>query len=154
VDAKAAKLLYDWYYNPGEVLRSIGFYVNPYKQWKNAKFEHVFAVDANYNLYVGQYSVYQEHIDRLCDLKDKREYGTLWVKSTPIVEFTFLETRNITYLNRRLKRIAQRLYDYGMPGNTMVVSPTVDLWYMTLDLIMGDLKLERPEKELLDKQIN
>lgn len=154
MDTKTAKLLYDWYYRPGEVLRSIGFYVNPYKQWSSAKFQHIFAVDAGYNLYVGQYSVYQRHIDRIFGLKDKREYGTLWTKETPIAEFQFLETKNITYLNRRLKRIAQRLYDYGMPGNTMIVSPDIDLWYLTIDMTLGGLKLERPDKDSLIKQLS
>jgi len=153
VDTKAAKLLHDWYYKPGEVLRSIGFYINPYKQWSAVKFQHVFAIDANYNLYVGQYSVYKDHIDKIFDLKDKREYGTLWPGDTPVVEFEFLENKNITYLNRRLKRIAQRLYDYGMPGNTMLASSKVDLWYMTLDVILGSTKLKRPEKVWLEKQL-
>jgi hypothetical protein len=141
--------LYEWYYEPGEVLRSIGFYINPYDQWKHAKFRHVFAFDGNCNLYVGQFSVYQEHIGSMFERMDKREHGLLLPKSnskpiysgdTPnlthfrdIIDFKFLETKNITYLNRRLKKICQRLYDYGMPSDTLVVSNQVDLWNPTIN---------------------
>ena len=140
--------LYEWYYEPGEVLRSIGFYINPYDQWKHAKFKHIFAFDGDYNLYVGQYSVYQQHFKIIFDDLDKREYGLLHPKRDnpvysgdeatvfhfrDVIEFKFMETKNITYLNRRLKKICQRLYDYGMPKDSVVYSEDVDLCYPTIN---------------------
>lgn len=145
--------LYEWYYEPGEVMRSIGFYINPYKLWDQAKFRHIFAFDGDYNLYVGQYSVYQQHFDNMFDGIDKREYGFLLPKKNnqpiysdqevpvhyfrDVVDFKFLETRNITYLNRRLKKICQRLYDYGMPADSVVLSDQVDLWQPTINEVCG-----------------
>ena len=55
----------------------------------------------------------------------------------PVVYFKFLETKNITYLNMRLKKISQRLYDYGMPGNSVIASKEVDLWLPSLENIAG-----------------
>ena len=167
---------YNWYYKPGEVLRSIGFYINPYKQWANAKFRHVFSFDGNYNLYVGQYSVYQDHISKIFDLNDTREFGFIYpsksgIKPTysaeenaemgitapvislnetqPVVEFHFLETKNVVYLNRRLKRMAQRFYDYGMPSNTIILSKQVDLWEPTIKNILQGKYWKKPDENLL-----
>jgi hypothetical protein len=168
----AFRKIYDWYYSPGEVMRSIGFYVNPYRQWENAKFRHIFAFDAFCNLHVGQFSVYDHHINKICDLKDKREYGMLYPQSSgmtphysddavsvtlndlyPVIEFKFLETRNIVYLNRRLKKLAQRLYDYGMPKNSVFVSADVDLWQPTIATILKNKFLEKPDKVWLEANL-
>jgi len=78
------KEMYDWFYCPGETLKGIGFYINPYKQWADNQLRHIFAFDACCNLYVGQYSVYEHHIDKICDLDDKREYGDRQI-SWPII---------------------------------------------------------------------
>lgn len=160
-----------WYYSPGEVLRGIGFYVNPYQQYPNTQFRHVFAFDANYNLFVGQYSVYHEHIESMFDLKDKREYGMIYPKNagvtpiyssedlveynskieslnvyTPLIEFQFIETKNIIYFNQRLKRLAQRFYDYGMPENTTFVSTQTDLWFPTINSVLSGKFMKKPTK--------
>ena len=148
---ETAEFLYKWYYSPGEVIRSIGFYINPYLQWEHSRFQHVFAIDASYNLYVGQFSVYQKHIDEIFELKDKREHGILWTGDTPVIDLHFIEDKNIIYFNRRLKKIAQRLLDYGMPGNSVIVSRQVDLWHMTIDLVLGGNRLKKPSKERLSK---
>lgn len=172
---------YNWYYNPGEVLRSIGFYINPYKQWNSAKFRHVFAFDGDCNLYVAQYSVYPDHIDKIFDLKDKREFGFLYPKDSgvkpiysteinnelgiekpkgdlntyfSVVNFDFLETKNITYLNRRLKKMAQRFYDYGMPSDTVIVSSQVDLWEPSIKNILQGKYWKRPERSLLEQLLD
>jgi hypothetical protein len=180
VEKNQLREIYNWYYKPGEVLRSIGFYINPYKQWDCAKFRHIFAFDGDCNLYVGQYSVYQRHIKKIFDLEDKREYGMLYPKNSIIkpqysdkeieefsiesrrdtildhsalILFDFLETKNITYLNLRLKKMAQRFYDYGMPGDTVFVSEHVDLWLPTISSILKRRALKKPDKEWLEKQI-
>jgi hypothetical protein len=163
--------IYNWYYSPEETLRSIGFYINPYKQWKWAKFRHIFAFDAKCNLYVGQYSVYKEHFKSIFDLEDKREHGFLYPKSTSIkphyseeetqafnidseegkqgeiIMFEFMEYKNITYLNIRLKKMAQRLYDYGVSPDAVVVSKQVDLWEPTINSILNGRFMIRPEKK-------
>jgi len=166
------KEIYNWYYHPGEIMRSIGFYINPYQQWKNAHFRHIFAFDDICNLYVGQFSVYDHHINKICDLEDKREYGMLYPKNSglkpqysdmevsmtlndfhPVIDFKFMETKNIVYLNRRLKKMAQRLYDYGIPETSVFVSKDVDLWQPTLAHIMRNKFLERPDKEWLQARL-
>jgi len=144
-----AKLLYNWYYNPGEVVRSYGFFINPYKQYTDAKFKHVFAFDGSYNLYVAQFSVYQKHIDEIFNLDDKREYGFIWTKDTPIIEFKFLETKNIQYLNRRLRPMCQRLVDYGLPPNSKITCDLVDLWHLTPALVLKNGATLRPPEEAL-----
>lgn len=170
MEDKRHELLHHWYYKPGEVLRGYGFYINPYQQFISAQFRHIFAFDANYNLYVGQYSVYNEHIETIFDLKDKREYGIIYPTNagitplytdeelveynskieslnvlTPIVEFQFIETKNIVYFNKRLKRIAQRFYDYGMPERTAFVSTQTDLWFPTIKNVLGGVYMKKPE---------
>lgn len=176
MDKEQLKEIYNWYYNPGEVLRSIGFYINPYNQWKDVKFQHVFAFDANLNLYVGQYSVYPEHISSLFELQDKREHGLLYptsslhkvkhlkkeieniqlnrFKEVPIIDFHFLEHKNITYLNLRLKKLAQRLYDYGLPAESIIVSKHVDLWAPTLQQILKGRAMKRPDAHWLRKLLD
>lgn len=153
-------------------MRSIGFYINPYKQWNNAQFRHIFAFDAVCNLYVGQFSVYNNHMDKICDLKDQREFGILYPLSSglkpqysdeeisttlndlyPVIDLKFVETRNIVYLNRRLKKLAQRLYDYGMPKNSVFVSKDVDLWQPTISAILNNKFLEKPDKEWLEANL-
>lgn len=146
--------LYNWYYNPGEVVKSDapGFFINPYQKWDKANFFHIFAFDGAANLYVGQFSVYLEHMDTVFKLfEDKREYGYLVPKREPPgIKFSFLENRNIVYLNRRLKKICQRLLDYGMPDTTVIYAESVDLWYPTINVILGDNRLKgRPEKQQL-----
>jgi len=162
--------IYNWYYAPGEVVRSIGFYINPYKKWENATFDHIFAFDGEYNLYVGQYSVYPEHISKVFNTTDIREYGFLRKKRkfpvnyledhTPdlmdtvsVVDFEFLETKNILYLNKRLKRMSQRLYDYGMSEKTVVVSRHFDLCQPSLRLLTEDQLMDKPDREWLKQQI-
>lgn len=188
-----AKELFDWYYCPGEAMLSIGFYRNPYRQWQNAQFRHIFAFDGVCNLYVGQYSVYSDHMNKICDLNDQRECGLIYpadsnippkdvdklnlaeicgfdedteeyekVKNNferhnpyihtklPVVEFKFIETKNIHYLNRRLPKIAQRLIDYGLPKDTILFSPEIDLWNIRLYQILKDkLIKDRPSEESL-----
>ena len=148
-------------------MRSVGFYINPYKIYKNASFRHVFAFDGDYNLYVAQYSVFQKHIDDIFDLKDKRECGFIYpIESpvcpdyiqnlnlrAPVVDFSFLEDRNIVYLNKRLRPIAQRLFDYGMPPETYINSPKVDLWYLSIKTLLKDKYIQRPIKEILEGKI-
>lgn len=147
-----------WYYSPGEVMRSIGFYINPYKLFDQAQFRHVFAVDGQYNLYVAQHSVYQKHLDEMFDLKDKREYGIIYPinsavrcagneslsDNSSVVDFEFMETENIVYLNRRLPPIGQRLIDYGLLPNTYLISKKVDLWFLTIENVLKGKYLERP----------
>jgi len=179
VEKDSLKEIYNWYYKPGEVLRSIGFYINPYKKWDKAVFRHIFAFDCDCNLYVGQYSVYQHHIEKIFDLTDKREYGMLYPKNstikpqysdkeaeefslesrkesildqTALILYEFLETRNITYLNLRLKKMAQRFYDYGMSEDSIIVSEQVDLWLPSISSVLKRKALKRPDKDWL-KQI-
>jgi hypothetical protein len=171
------KELYDWYYCPGEIMLSIGFFKNPYRQWSNAPFRHIFAFDAICNLYVGQYSVYSHHMNKICDLDDQREYGILYPPDSkippehtkelneteggsdiqrilPIVEFKFLESKNIIYLNKRLKKISQRLYDYGMPEETILFSKEVDLWNPRIGQILkDDIIKHRPAIETLQANL-
>lgn len=188
------KELYDWYYCPGESILSIGFYKNPYRQWSNAPFRHIFAFDAVCNLYVGQYSVYSHHMNKICDLEDQREYGILYPANSnippenvnrlnrsesgdcgdeecnhdncqilpeqgihtvcPVVEFKFLESKNIIYLNKRFKKIAQRLYDYGMPRETILFSNDIDLWNPRIYQILGkNIVNERPPIEILQASL-
>jgi len=158
---EAYNKLHQWYYVPGEVVRSIGFYINPYKTYKDAQFRHCFSIDGNYNLYVAQYSIYKQHIDDIFDLKDKREYGMIYPHDSvikpegfeelntkaPVVEFDFLETKNIVYLNKRFRPIGQRLYDYGLPPETYLVSRKIDLWYLTIKNVLKDKYLERPSQD-------
>jgi len=153
--------LHRWYFSPGEVVRSVGFYINPYKSFSQAKFRHTFAFDGNYNLYVAQFSIYPRHIDEMFNLEDKREYGLIYPKNSivrplseenlsehaPVVEFEFLETKNIMYLNKRLRPMAQRLYDYGLPPETFITSNKIDLWYLTIKALLKDKYLERPKIE-------
>lgn len=180
MDKDHLRKLYNWYYVPGEVLRSIGFYINPQDQWENSKFRHIFAFDGNYNLYVGQFSVYHDHIDKIFDLDDKREYGMLYPQSSepkvtysdieqeisdikdeassiqdhaPVVMFEFLETKNINYLNLRLRHMAQRLYDYGMPEHTIFLSKQVDLWHPTIKSITKGKLLRRPSEQWIIQQL-
>ena len=158
--------LYDWYNSPGEVLRGIGFYINPQNKWKDTKLRHIFAFDEKYNLYIGQHSVYSHHVNTIFGNVDYREYGWLYPTDSlrpvysskteqifcepgieptgpqittnlykPVVYFKFLETKNITYLNIRLKKICQRLYDYGMPKKSVIASKDVDLWLPSLENI-------------------
>jgi hypothetical protein len=124
-----AKSLYNWYYNPGEILRSIGFYMNPYHQLINAKFDHVFAMDGVGNFYVGQFSTYQNHLDDIFDItKQKIEFGKIVLKENPIVILEEIEPKNIILMNRRLWRLAQRLYDYGLPIKTIIHCPNLDMF--------------------------
>ena len=160
--------LYDWYNSPGEVIGGIGFYINPYDRWKDAKLRHVFAFDEKYNLYVGQHSIYDHHINTIFGMVDCRERGLIYpVESLrpthssetkqvfcspgsnptgpqttinlykPVIYFKFLETKNINYLNIRLKKLSQRLYDYGMPETSVIDSKDVDLWLPSLKNISG-----------------
>ena len=164
--------IYKWYYDPGQVLKSIGFYINPFQQWENAPHRHIFAFDAECNLYVGQFSVYPDHMSKVCDLTDRREYGILYPKNSnmkpkysdttvtnslndyyPVIDLHFVESKNIIYLNRRLRKLAQRLYDYGMPPESVFVSKEVDLWQPSLAAIVKNKFLNRPTKEWLEKQI-
>ena len=165
------KEIYDWFYCPEETIKSIGFYINPYRQWTGNQLRHIFAFDSCCNLYVGQYSVYDHHIDKICDLEDKREYGMLYPKNSglrprydddtelalddlcSIAEFKFLETKNIIFLNRRLKKMAQRFYDYGMPTDTVIVSRNVDLWNPSIASILKDNYLERPERAEIEANL-
>lgn len=140
---EAAKFLYRWYYRPGEVVKGYGFFINPYNQWDSCKFHHIFAFDSSYNLYVGQYSVYQDHIKEMFDLDDKREYGTLWPDEIPVIQFEFMEHTDIARLNKRLRPMCQRLLDYGMDGDTRIVSNHVDLWYLTINMVLKDKKLSK-----------
>lgn len=150
-------------------MRGIGFYINPYQQFSGAHFRHVFAFDANYNLYVGQFSVYAEHVDSMFNLKDKREFGMIYPTNTgvtpvytaedlveynskieslnvftPLVEFQFIETKNIIYFNQRLKRMAQRFYDYGMPEDTTFISTQTDLWFPTIKSVLNGKFMKKP----------
>ncbi len=183
------KELYDWYYCPGEVMLGIGFYKNPYRQWASAKFRHIFAFDAVCNLYVGQYSVYSDHMNKVCDLDDQREFGIVYPansnippdgvdklngaelcidedddantyaspelqKRFPIVEFKFLESKNIMYLNKRLKKIAQRLFDYGMPKDTILFSSEIDLWNIRIyQILKNEIVERRPSIEKLQANL-
>lgn len=143
-----------WY--SGEVVRSIGFYINPYKLLDQAKFRHIFSLDGNYNLYIAQHSIYQKHIEEIFDLKDKREYGLVYPKDSaikpdgyqdsqvPIVEFECHEEKNIVYFNKRLKPICQRLLDYGCVPETKIISKKVDLWYLTIKMVLKGQYLEKP----------
>ena len=148
----------DWFCKPGEKLRSIGFYVNPYKRWEDAKFRHIFAFD-NDNLYVGQFSVYPKHIDEIFGkefLKTKSskeivyrlpgriEYGVIHIREKPIILFDFLESKNIIFLNRRLRTMAQRFYDYGMPPNSVMAAPGLGLGNPTLRNILKGAPLRKP----------
>lgn len=155
-----SKKIHNWYFEPGEIIRSIGFIINPYKCYDLAKFRHVFSFDGDYNLYVGQYSVYYKHIDSIFDLKDKREFGMIFpvdsvieptsegsgglCKRAPVVELAGHEAKNIIYFNKRLRPIAQRLFDYGLPKETFIVSKLTDLWHLTIKNILKDKYLERP----------
>ena len=175
------KELFDWYYCPGEAMLSIGFYRNPYRQWSSARFRHIFAFDEACNLYVGQYSVYKQHMHKVCDLKTQHENGLIYPagcnippkyidkindnelcvgelsvnvinpeihKQLPIVDFEFIETSQIEHLNYRLKLIAQRLYDYGMPEDTILYSNEIDLWNIRLyQVLKGDIIRDRPSLE-------
>lgn len=144
--------LYKWYYQPGEVLRGIGFYINPYKQFEHSKFRHIFAFDSKFNLYVGQYSVYPEHIEKFFDLEEKREYGYLYPTNPPVARFDSIETYDIALFNRRLKPMVQRFYDYGMPPDTIIHSTKVDLLYPTIEVILKGNYIERPDyTELVEK---
>jgi hypothetical protein len=164
------KELYNWYYCPEETLKSIGFYINPYKQWAENQRRHIFAFDACCNLYVGQYSVYDHHMDKICDLTDKREFGMLYPKNSgqrpkyredelalddlySVVEFKFLESKNIIYLNRRLKKMAQRFYDYGMPEDTILTSKEVDLWNPNIASILKKTYWEKPDRQWLEANL-
>lgn len=166
---KLKELLHAWYYSPGEILRGIGFYINPYSKYAETQFRHIFAFDAGYNLYVGQHSVYYDHFQTMFDLSDRREYGMIYPKNagitpvyseelidytkkveslnvyTPLVEFQFIETRNIVYFNKRLKRIAQRLYDYGMPEDTTFISTQIDLWFPTIKTVLNGKYMKKPK---------
>lgn len=150
--------LYNWYYNPGEVVKSDapGFFINPYQKWDKAVYFHVFAFDGACNLYVGQHSVYPEHMGTVFNLlEDKREYGYLVPRNPPAIKFDFLENRNIVYLNRRLKKMSQRLLDYGMPEASFFFSKEVDLWNPMIKSIIGSTRLNgRPDKEELLKKIS
>lgn len=149
--------LYNWYYTPGENFKgdSPGFIVNPWKKWDQAKFFHIFGFDGNCNLYVGQYSVYLDHLDTVFKLyEDKREQGYIG-KDSAYVKFDFLETKNIVYLNRRLKKICQRLLDYGMPDTTILYSKDVDLWCPPIKAILGENRIkDRPDRQWLLAKIN
>lgn len=180
MDKDKLRQLFNWYYSPGEILRSIGFYINPHNQWENAKFRHIFAFDGQYNLYVGQFSVYPHHIDKIFDMDDKREYGIVYPKDSsprltysdieqemsgiehteetiqhhaPVVVFDFLETTNINYLNLRLRHMAQRLYDYGMPADTIFVSKQVDLWQPSIQTISKGKLMKKPDEQWIVNKI-
>ncbi len=147
-----AKALYKWYYQPGEKLRSIGFYMNPYRQFGNAKFDHIFALDGPGNLYIGQYSSYQRHLDDMFDLaKDKQEFGKIIKQERPFVILESIESKNIILINRRIKKIAQRMYDYGLPLNTIIRCTHFDLCDPTLFNILKGKATERPDKAQLEK---
>lgn len=147
-----------WYSSPGEVMRSIGFYINPYKIYDQAQFRHIFAVDGDYNLYVAQHSIYQKHLDEIFDLKDKREFGIIYPLNSPVrpkdneklcdsssvIDFEFMETSNIVYFNRRLKPICQRFYDYGLSPETYIINRKLDLWFLTIKDVLKGKYLERP----------
>jgi hypothetical protein len=154
----SADQIRNWYCNPGEKLRSIGFYVNPYKRWNDAKFRHIFAFD-NDNLYIGQFSVYPDHIDEIFGkefpvskssketsyrLPGKIEYGMIHIRKRVVILFDFLESKNIIFLNRRLRTMAQRFYDYGMPPNSIMTAPGVGLGNPTLRNILKGSPLEKP----------
>jgi hypothetical protein len=116
-------------------------------------------------------------MNKICDLEDQREYGILYPpdsqippeytkelneteggrdiqKVLPVVEFKFLESKNIIYLNKRLKKISQRLYDYGMPLETILFSKEVDLWNPRIGQILkDDIVKDRPSIESLQANL-
>lgn len=180
-EVAAFKALFDWYYSPGEVIRSIGFYMNPYHQWEHSKFRHIFCFDDKLNLYIGQYSVYQQHFEQIFNLKKKTkyEYGFIYPVAAyctpaytetevsefnskvqnmsqyvPLVEFKDLNTINISEFNKRLKRISQRLYDYGMPEKTTFIADKVDLWFPTIRGVLAGKYMKKLDAAYLKNQIN
>lgn len=145
------KLIQDWFFSPGEKIRSIGFYQNPYKQFSFVKFDHIWALDEKDNLYVGQFSVYPEHLDDMFKIKHKQEFGKVLVMDTPrnipVILISNLEVSNIIYINRRLRKIAQRFYDYGAPPNSVVVSINHDLGNPSIFNILKGQPWERPSSK-------
>jgi hypothetical protein len=109
-------------------------------------------------------------MDKICDLTDKREFGMLYPKNSgqrpkyredelalddlySVVEFKFLESKNIIYLNRRLKKMAQRFYDYGMPEDTILTSKEVDLWNPNIASILKKTYWEKPDRQWLEANL-
>lgn len=128
-----------------EKLVGVGFYVNPYHRYSDAKFKHIFAFDIENNFYIGQFSVYPNHIDEIFSyrLKEKKlEFGFIF-PNLNLVTFDLIENKNITLLNKRLAIIAQRLYDYGMPTKTIIKSNQVDLGDPSLFNILKGKFLEK-----------
>lgn len=149
--------LWNWYYTLEEKAIGTGFFLNPYRRWHNAQFQHVFAFDAECNLYVGQFSVYPDHLNKLFGSKeqalDVRECGFLHLHPRPHVVFDEIEHRNIIYLNRRLKKMSQRFYDYGMPERTIILARQTDLGNPDLFNILRGEFWERPDKEKLKQML-
>lgn len=147
------QIIYSWFYDPGEKIRSIGFYQNPYKQLNFAKFDHIWALDESDNLYVGQYSVYPQHLEEIFKITNKQEYGKIYLKGhidqngepLPVVYVENLEPNNIIFINRRLRKIAQRFYDYGVPARSLITSAIhEDLGNTTIYNILKGQPWERP----------
>lgn len=125
---------------------SIGFYINPYKKYQEARFKHIFAFDNLNNFYVGQFSSYPEHIEEIFGkefLKKKLEYGFIDPYES-VVHFDFLEHLNVIFLNCRLKVLAQRLYDYGMPVKSILRSNLIDIGDPSIFNILKGKFWEKP----------
>lgn len=131
------------WFSPGERLVSIGFYINPYRKYSDAKFKHIFCFDSQTNFYVGQFSVYPKHIEEIFDVPNKLEYGFIY-PDQDLVYFNYIESKDITIINKRLIIIAQRLYDYGMPTKTLIKSNLIDLGEPTIFNILKGKFLEKP----------
>jgi|AACY02.16.fsa_nt_gi hypothetical protein len=168
------RAIYEWYYQPGEQIFSYGFYKNPCQRFGDAQFRHIFGVDGEYNLYIGQYSVYAKHIEEIFKTQDIRERGMIFLpdkmgglrysnqaynllkdfqSKNPIVYFEQVESKNFEYLNRRMRKISQRLYDYGLPQKTVIVTKNLDLMFPTLETITQGRLISRPDKTQLLTQL-
>lgn len=135
-----------WFYSPGDKQVSIGFFINPYRRYSEARFKHIFAFDSLNNFYVGQFSVYSEHIEEMFGkefIAKKIEHGFI-DPTNNVVYFDFLEHINVIFLNRRLKVLAQRLYDYGMPPKTVLKNNLIDMGDPTIFNILKGRFLEKP----------
>lgn len=143
---KASSKLHDWYYKPGELIKSIGFYRNPYRYWDQSSFDHIFATDHAANLYIGQYSVYPEHFKEYFGDFAKAEAGfLLYTTEKPGIILSKVIDTNVNHLNQRLRLLAQRLVDYGMPLSSVILSPVIDLGGPTLNHILKGVFTIRPE---------
>ena len=140
------KSIHDWFNSPGEKIKSIGFYINPYRRYVDSKFDHILAFDQDANLYIGQFSAFHDHMKEAFDEnfeKIRYEYGSVNIKQ-PKVTFDFIEHKNVILLNRRLRLIAQRLYDYGMPKHTVIEAKDFDICSPSLFNILKGQFWERP----------